>query len=157
MADGLESKPPVIVATVLDTEDARGLAEFYRELFGLTYRPGDEPPPAGQPDPQGQEWLVLIDTNGQHRLGFQQIGHSPAATWPEGERPQMLHLDTMVPTVEDLLAQRQRALDLGATELRDRSDDPEEPMFVLADPAGHPFCIVVVEKLTAAPTVAPDG
>jgi hypothetical protein len=29
-------------------------------------------------------------------------------------------------------------------------------MFVLADPAGHPFCIVVVEKLTAAPTAA-DG
>jgi len=64
MADGVESKPPVILATVLDTEDARGLAEFYRELFGLTYRPGDGPPPAGQPDPQGQEWLVLVDPNG---------------------------------------------------------------------------------------------
>ena len=28
--------------TALDTTDARGLAEFYRELLGLQYRPGDE-------------------------------------------------------------------------------------------------------------------
>jgi hypothetical protein len=69
MADVAEGKPPVLVATVLDTEDARGLAEFYRELFGLTYRTGDEPPPPGEPDPKGQEWLVLVDPNGQHRPG----------------------------------------------------------------------------------------
>ena len=55
----------------------------------------------------------------------------------------MLHLDTSVPTVEDLFAQRQRALDLGARELLDRSDDPDEPLFVFADLAGHPFCIFV--------------
>jgi hypothetical protein len=27
--------------------------------------------------------------------------------------------------------------------LRDRSDDPDEPLRVYADPAGHPFCIFV--------------
>ena len=145
MTDSANSKPPVLVATIVDTEDARGLAEFYRELFGLVYRPGDEPPPAGEPDPRGQEWLVLRDRDGQSRLAFQQIEHSPPATWPEGPRPQMLHLDTKVPTVEDLFIQRQRALDLGASELHDHSDDPEEPLFVLADPSGHPFCIFVGE------------
>ena len=145
MTDGVESKPPVIVATVLDTEDARGLAEFYRELLGMTYRSGDEPPPPGEPDPRGQEWLVLEDGDGRSRLAFQQIEHSPAATWPEGPQPQMLHLDTRVPTVEDLFAQRERALHLGARELYDRSEDPEEPLFVLADPAGHPFCIFVAD------------
>lgn len=143
MTEEAISKPPVLVATVLDTEDARGLAEFYRELFGLTYRAGDEPPPAGEPDPNGEDWLVLLDENGQQRLSFQRIEHSPAATWPEGPTPQMLHLDARVPTVEDLFVQRQRALDLGATELRDRSADPDEPLFVLADPAGHPFCVFV--------------
>ena len=143
MADSVESQPPVIVSTVLDTEDARGLAEFYRVLFGLRYRAGDEPPSAGEPDPKGQEWLVLEDPNGPHRLAFQQVDQLPRATWPEGPRPQMLHLDSRVPTVEDLYAQRQRALDLGARELFDRSEDPEEPLFVLADPAGHPFCIFV--------------
>ena len=40
---------PRIRQVVLDTTDARALAEFYRELFGLAYRPGDEPPP----DPGG--------------------------------------------------------------------------------------------------------
>jgi len=143
VADGVDSLRPVIVSTVIDTADARGLAEFYRELFGLAYRAGDEPPPAGEPDPKGQEWLELADGNGQVRLAFQQIEHSPPATWPEGPQPQMLHLDTRVPTVEDLFAQRQRALDLGARQLLDRSEDPEEPLFVLADPAGHPFCIFV--------------
>lgn len=143
MTERAISKPPVLVATVLDTEDVRGLAEFYRELFGLTYRSGDEPPPAGQPDPRGQEWLGLQDASGQRQLSFQHVEHLPTATWPEGSTPQMLHLDTRVPTVEDLFIQRQRALDLGARELLDRSDDPEEPLFVLADPAGHPFCIFV--------------
>ena len=145
MVDAVESKPPVIVQTVLDTEDARGLAEFYRELFGLTYRGGDEPPAAGEPDPKGQEWLVLQGPNGQSSLAFQQVDRLPEATWPKGPRPQMLHLDTRVPTVADLYAQRQRALNLGARELLDRSQDPEEPQFVLADPAGHPFCIFVGE------------
>ncbi len=27
--------------------------------------------------------------------------------------------------------------------LLDRTDDPEEPLYVFADPAGHPFCIFV--------------
>lgn len=143
MTNSANSRPPVLVQTVLDTEDARGLAEFYRELFGLTYRAGDEPPPAGEADPRGQEWLVLHDASGASKLAFQQTEHAPPPTWPEGPRPQMLHLDTVVPTVEDLFIQRQRALDLGATELHDRSADPEEPLFVLADPSGHPFCVFV--------------
>jgi hypothetical protein len=35
---------PVLVHTALDATDVRALAEFYRELLGLQYRPGDEPP-----------------------------------------------------------------------------------------------------------------
>jgi hypothetical protein len=38
---------PVFVQVVLDTTDARRLAEFYRELLDFHYRDGDEPPPAG--------------------------------------------------------------------------------------------------------------
>ena len=54
----MEHAYPVIRATALDTTDARGLAEFYRLLFGLHYRPGDEPPAPGQPDPKAEDWLV---------------------------------------------------------------------------------------------------
>jgi hypothetical protein len=38
---------PVLRQTVLDAVDARGLAEFYRQLLGLRWRIGDEPPTSG--------------------------------------------------------------------------------------------------------------
>lgn len=132
---------PLVRQTVLDGPDARALAEFYRELLGLWYRPGDEPPPPGRPDPRGRDWLVL--RGGGTGLAFQQVEGVAPATWPDGPRPQMLHLDLTVPTVAELDRQHERALRLGATLLRDRSTDPEEPLRVYADPAGHPFCIFV--------------
>ena len=64
------------------------------------------------------------------------------ATWPEGPHPQQLHLDLTVPDSDELEVQHQRALALGATLLLDRSDD-DEPLYVYADPSGHPFCIFV--------------
>jgi hypothetical protein len=45
--------------TAIDTTDARGLAEFYRELLGLRYRPGDEPP-AGGVDPSGHPFCLFV-------------------------------------------------------------------------------------------------
>jgi hypothetical protein len=143
MSDSIESAPPTLRQVVLDCEDARTLAEFYRLLLGYRYRPGDEPPAAGTPDAKGTDWLVLHDATGSPRLAFQQVPHLPEPTWPEGPLPQMLHLDTTVPTLEDLRTQHQRALALGARLLLDRSDDEDEPLYVYADPAGHPFCIFV--------------
>jgi catechol 2,3-dioxygenase-like lactoylglutathione lyase family enzyme len=134
---------PQLRQVVLDCTDARLLAEFYRRLLGLRYRPGDEPPPAGEPDPRGRDWLVLADTGGRGRLAFQQVAALPEATWPEGPVPQQLHLDLTVPTAADLDVQHRRALELGARLLQDRADDPQEPLRVYADPAGHPFCIFV--------------
>lgn len=136
---------PHVLQVVLDTTDARALAEFYRELLGLRYRPGDEPPAPGEPDPQGSDWLVLRDDEGTNRLAFQQVAKQPRVTWPEGPVAQQLHLDMTVPSVDELNAQHDRALELGAELLFDRSDDPEEPLRVYADPSGHPFCIFVVE------------
>ncbi|MGS0687656.1 VOC family protein [Nakamurella sp. GG22] len=131
---------PVVRQVVLDCTDVRKLAEFYRELLGMRYRPGDEPPSAGRDD---ADWLVLRPTNGSAQLAFQQVAELPEPTWPEGPRPQMLHLDMTVPDTDELLAQRARVLDLGGRQLLDRFDDPDEPLYVFADPAGHPFCIFV--------------
>lgn len=133
---------PSIRQVVLDTTDARRLAEFYRELFGLVYRAGDEPPPPGAPDPQGADWLVLRNPGGVP-LAFQQVASLPPSTWPDDGVPQQLHLDATVPDVAALDRQHERALALGARLLHDRSDDPEEPLRVYADPAGHPFCLFV--------------
>ena len=137
-----EMELPVLRQVVLDTTDARGLAEFYRQLFGLAYRPGDEPPPAGEPDPDGRDWLVLRSPAGMG-LAFQQVDELPRPSWPEPGVPQQLHLDTTVTSRAALDAQHGRALALGATLRLDRSDDPDEPLRVYADPAGHPFCIFV--------------
>ena len=142
---GSERGFPQLLQVVLDCTDARALAEFYRELLGLRYRPGDEPPAVGEPDPAGQDWLVLRDPNGANSVAFQQVAAMPEATWPEGPIPQQLHLDLTVRRAADLDVQHERALALGARMLHDRSDDPEEPLRVYADPAGHPFCIFVVE------------
>jgi catechol 2,3-dioxygenase-like lactoylglutathione lyase family enzyme len=126
---------PRILQTVIDTTDLRGLAEFYRELFGLSYRPGDETPT------EGEDWLVLRGDGAQ--LAFQLVDRLERTTWPDPEVPMQLHLDTIVPDAEALGRQRDRALALGATVVLDRSDDPEEALYVFADPAGHPFCIFV--------------
>jgi len=141
MADAHPS--PSVLQVVLDTTDARGLAEFYRQLLGFVYRAGDEPPAADQPDPRGQDWLVIRHPSGAPRIAFQQVATLAKSTWPEDGVPQQLHLDLTVPTVRDLDLQHQRARALGATLLCDRSHDQHEPLRVYADPAGHPFCIFV--------------
>lgn len=132
--------PPVLWQTVLDCADPRPVAEFYRVLFGLRYRAGDEPVAAADPD-----WLVLCRPDGSRALAFQRIPDYVPPTWPGGDRPQMLHLDSVVPSRAELFRQRDRAVALGARVLRDRSDDEQEPLFVVADPAGHPFCVFVAD------------
>lgn len=133
---------PSIASVVLDTTDARALAEFYRQLLGLTYRDGDEPPPPGQPDPRGSDWLVLRNEGGVN-LAFQQVAAVARPTWPDAAVPQQLHLDTTVPDVAALEEAHAQALALGAELLYDRAWDPEEPLRVYADLQGHPFCIFV--------------
>jgi Glyoxalase-like domain len=138
---------PEIRGIVLDCRSPRTLAEFYRQLFGLDYRAGSEPPTDGQPDTKGDDWLVLQNPRGT-LLAFQKVDVLTPSTWPDDTVPQQLHLDTSVPTKENLDAQHERAISLGARLLSDRSDDPEEPLRVYADPSGHPFCIFVAPPLS---------
>lgn len=128
---------------VLDTTEPRALAEFYRELLGFAYRPGDEPPGLGADDPRGRDWLVLRPPSGGQGIAFQRVDSLPSATWPDDGVPQQLHLDMTVPDKPELDRQHERVLALGGRLRLDRSDDPEEPLRVYADPSGHPFCIFV--------------
>ncbi|MDN3480708.1 VOC family protein [Arthrobacter sp. APC 3897] len=132
---------PQLLHTVLDTHDVRGLAEFYRQLLGLQYRTGDEPSQQGTAD--DVDWLVLTDTQGSRKLAFQQAEHLQRTTWPRPDVPMQMHLDLTVPDRRALEGQHARALALGAELLLDRTDNPDEPLYVYADPAGHPFCIFV--------------
>jgi catechol 2,3-dioxygenase-like lactoylglutathione lyase family enzyme len=132
---------PELLHTAIDTTNARQLAEFYRELLDLRYRPGDEPPADGTPD--DADWLVLVDAQGARKLAFQQLDSLTRTTWPAPDVPMQMHVDFTVTSVGELERHRERAQALGAEVLLDRTGDANEPLYVLADPAGHPFCILV--------------
>ena len=108
---------PALRTAVLDATDSRALGEFYRELLGFVYRSGDELPPPGQPDPQGEDWLVLRDRTGEARLAIQQVDElrdfhvagpgGPAATPPRPHRAEHGRAD--VATRSSTVARRQGA------------------------------------------------
>jgi catechol 2,3-dioxygenase-like lactoylglutathione lyase family enzyme len=132
---------PQLQHTALDTTRPRELAEFYRQLLGLRYRPGDEPSADGAPDEA--DWLVLVDSAGVRKLAFQQVDRLTRSTWPNHDVPMQLHIDFTVSSAAELQRQRERAEALGAEMLLDRTDDADEPLYVFADLSGHPFCILV--------------
>lgn len=132
---------PQLLHTAIDSTDARALAEFYRQLLGLKYRQGDEPPAGGEED--DADWLVLVDPNGARKLAFQEVERLERTTWPTDDVPMQMHIDFTVSSLKELHRQRERAESLGAQLLLDRTGDSNEPLYVLADPSGHPFCIFV--------------
>ena len=86
---------------------------------------------------------MLVDSDKVRKLAFQQVEHLPRTTWPKHDVPMQLHVDFTVTSDAELHRQRERAEALGAELRLDRTDDPDEPLFVFADPSGHPFCIFV--------------
>jgi catechol-2,3-dioxygenase len=135
------SDHPVLLHTAIDARDCRGLAEFYRQFLGLHYREGDEPPTQGTAD--DVDWIVLVDDNGNRVVTIQEKKDTMPTTWPSEDVPLQMHMDFKVPSLDDLERHRHRAERLGARLLYDRSQDEDEPLYVLADPAGHPFCLLV--------------
>ena len=103
---------PELLHTALDTTDARTLAEFYRQLLGLQYRHGDEPPANGDED--DADWLVLVNPNGARKLAFQQVESLERTTWPSHDVPMQMHLDFTVSSLNELQRQRERAESFGA-------------------------------------------
>lgn len=134
---------PHLRQVVIDATDPRASAEFWRQLLGLVYRKGHEPPPVGEDDPVGRDWLNLLNSNGDACLAFQGVDELSRSTWPDPNVPQQLHFDITVGSLEELNAVHSRILSLGGALLFDRSDSPEEPLRVYADVDGHPFCIFV--------------
>ncbi|KNX38644.1 VOC family protein [Luteipulveratus halotolerans] len=143
------SDHPFVRQVVLDCPDPRVLGDFYCALLGYTYRAGDVEP---TPD---EDWLVIRpagdeDGSSGRGMALQKVDDYDPPVWsPEpgfdgGTRQrQMLHLDMTAPDLPSLTRQRDRALELGARLLYDRSDDEDEPLYVFADPADHPFCIFI--------------
>ena len=121
--------PARLSATVLDTPDPRGLAAFYAELLG--WRSVEDSP----------EWVVLRPPGGGAGLSFQHEPQHVRPTWPgePGAQRMQLHLDV---EVDDLQGEVERAVGLGASVAQVQ---PQSHVRVLLDPAGHPFCLFVLQ------------
>lgn len=112
-------------ATVLDSPDARALADFYRRLLNWETTFEDD------------DWVMLKAPDGGAGLSFQSEARYVRPVWPagEGDPQMMMHLDIRV---DDLVAAGLHALEQGA-ELA--TFQPQEDVRVYLDPAGHPFCL----------------
>jgi predicted enzyme related to lactoylglutathione lyase len=115
-------------AVALDCPDPVRLAEFYAALLGGKV----------EADPDDLEWVEVKGFEGTP-LAFQRVEDYRPPEWPGQRSPQQVHLDF---DVDDLEADEQRVLELGATVL-ERTDQlrPGANWRVYADPAGHPFCL----------------
>mgnify|MGYP001189170946 CR=1 FL=1 len=136
----MNETPPELIAPCLDAEDGRALAAFWQQFLRLPYRPGQGP----DDDPN---FIVIDDPAGTPKLAVQQVESLPRVTWPDGNIAQQIHLDLLVRTPEQQRRQLERAAELGASVLDDRSDDATDPLVVMADPAGHPFCLICPPRL----------
>lgn len=105
---------------VLDAPDIKGLADFYVGMAGLSQRYADD------------EWVTLTSADGW-RFGVQYAPDHVPPRWPDPAHPQQMHVDFRV---ADIDAAAERAEGLGAQRL-----GGGQSWHVLADPAGHPFCL----------------
>jgi len=113
-------------AIAIDCPDPVRLAEFYAELLGA------------EVDAEDPDWVEVRGFAGTP-LAFQRVEGYRPPQWPGQESPQQMHLDF---DVDDIEADEQRVLELGATVL-ERTDQLRAGTNwrVYADPAGHPFCL----------------
>ncbi len=118
---------------VFDARDYRGLARFYVALTGGEERYADE------------EWVTTFTGDGW-RLGFQAAPDHVAPQWPDQRHPQQMHLDFQV---ADLAAATAEAERLGARQIGGGDNRN-----VMADPAGHPFCLCANEQTERIKTFA---
>ena len=110
---------------VLDAADVEAVATFWAGFYDGVVMRSDE------------DWYE-IRVGDDYPLAVQRVEDHVRPDWPDGE-PQQVHLDFFV---EDLQAEHDRVMGLGAELLKQASDPGAETGFqVYADPAGHPFCL----------------
>lgn len=113
----------------LDCPDPRALADFYQQIVGGKIKESTA----------SDEWIRL-QTDAGVDIGFQlDPGYQPPQ-WPDGV-PQQAHLDLDVP---DLDAGEEAVLAVGATKAEIQPSP--EAWRVFLDPAGHPFCLCLVDE-----------
>ncbi|WP_460960727.1 VOC family protein [Parasphingorhabdus pacifica] len=123
-----ETRTLRLAAFAIDSRNPRELAEFYGRLLGWAI---DE-------SATEDDWVVLADPSGGTSLAFQHDPDQIAPTWPEKDRPQRMHVDVRVSTLDE---GHERAVSAGAVQLPQPADQVDSDFRVYADPEGHPFCM----------------
>ncbi|MDQ2847933.1 MAG: VOC family protein [Actinomycetota bacterium] len=118
-------------SVALDAPDAQQLSRFYLALLGWTL---------GSNDP---EWVTIRPPDGAGYLAFQSNDSYVRPVWPaaDGDQQLQLHLDV---AVTDLDGAVQDAVALGAQQA---AFQPQQDVRVMLDPAGHPFCLWLDERV----------
>lgn len=112
-----------LAAIIVDCADPRPVSRFYIDAAAADLvRDG----------PDG----VWIRFNGNDVI-FRRVEHYRPPTWPSSKEQMQVHFDF---SVDDMAAARERLTQLGARVLDDQPHDPDV-LIVMADPAGHLFCI----------------
>lgn len=108
-------------ALVVDADDYRGLAEFWRSLLGVEIAE------------EVEEWVQLTPDPGGVYLAFQP---APAPQKPVGLRVR--------PDIEvaDIDAAKSRIIELGGQEVRLVHEPDGDTHVIMADPEGNEFCIL---------------
>lgn len=70
---------PQLRSIVLDTEDAKGLAEFYHQLFGWEYV-------TDLTSDDAEDWCTVQGPSGV-RISCERVDHLERADWPDPQRP----------------------------------------------------------------------
>ncbi|GAB3253873.1 VOC family protein [Kineosporia babensis] len=110
---------------MLDTDDVKGLSEFYLRLLGWELDQDELP-----------DWRKIKAPTGAG-LSFQLEQEHVRPAWPaaDGQVRMQVHLDILVQELEPAVAW---ALECGATLA---TFQPQDDVRVLQDPSGHPFCL----------------
>ena len=88
------------------------------------------------------DWhMVMVD--GAPRVGVQLAPDHVPPDWPDGSPPQQIHMDLWV---DDFPTAHDRVTSLGAKVLQEALRGDGDSFQVYADPAGHPFCLVWIER-----------
>lgn len=109
----------------IDTPRTDFLGNFYAQVLGLIESERED----------GDRWIVFSDSRGVRRLGFQK---GPCVVGA-------VHLDFQC-SVEDFERERQRILELGATETRPHRVEPYGRIANFADPDGNLFDVCAYNK-----------
>src|SRR5699024_2403548 len=133
-----EGRPeyPELIYTVIDTTVPRRSAEFYRQLLGYIYRPGDEP--GSGADSVDPARLALTGSRGRRTLALPGATPLEPTTWPTPDAPMQLPLAFTATHPDELPPPRRRAEDLCAELIAARSDAEDERLSVFTDHDGHP-------------------